>query len=236
MSATTTAASPAAAAASLSKSELAYRHIRARIEDGRFSPGYRLVLGQLAGELGISVVPVREAIRRLEAEDLVEFEKNVGAQVALLDPSAYEETMETLSLVEGYATATAAPRLTAGHLRRAREINARMRRGLADFDPGVHTRLNLEFHSVLFEECPNTHILDLVHRGWKRMSLLRESSFAFVPGRAPEAVDEHDEIVRLIEAGADAATIEHAAREHRLATLRAVLTHRAERQHSVNHP
>lgn len=224
-----------ARAATASKSQLAYDYIRARIDDGRYSPGYRLVLGQIAGELDMSVVPVREAIRRLEAEMLVEYVRNVGAQVALLDETEYQVTMETLSLVEGYATAIAAPRLTADHLGRAREINDRLRANLADFDPRVYTRLNLDFHAILFEKCPNEHILDLVHRGWKRMSVLRESSFSFVPERAPAAVDEHDEIVRLIESGADAAEIEHVAREHRLATLRAVLAHQhanAEHRHS----
>ncbi|OJX67932.1 MAG: GntR family transcriptional regulator [Micrococcales bacterium 73-13] len=219
-----------------SKSEQAYRHIRARIEDGRFSPGYRLVLDRLAGELDMSVVPVREAIRRLEAEGLVEYERNVGAQVALLDPVEYLHTMETLAVIEGYATAAAAPALVPEQLARAREINERLRRSLADFDPIAYTRLNLEFHAVLFEACPNPHILDLVHRGWERMSMLRESSFSFVPERAPDAVDEHDAILRLIEQGADAAEIERAAREHRLATLRAVLAHREQHAHRAPTP
>ena len=88
-------------AAAPSKSQLAYEFIRARIDDGRYVSGFRLVLGQIAGELEISVVPVREAIRRLEAEGLVTFEKNVGAQVALLQDAEYTYTMETLALVEG---------------------------------------------------------------------------------------------------------------------------------------
>ncbi len=225
----------AAVEAAPSKSELAYRYVREHIDDGHYAPGRRLVLGQIAGELGMSVVPVREAIRRLEAENLVEYVKNVGAQVALLHEAEYQVTMETLSLVEGYATAIAAPELTPEHLVRARAINERLRRNLVDFDPRVYTRLNLEFHSVLFEECPNAHILDLVHRGWKRMSVLRESSFSFVPERAAGAVDEHERIVALIEAGADGAEIEHVAREHRLATLRAVLAHQAEHRHSHPH-
>ena len=66
--------------ATQSKSELAYSWIRSRIEEGAFVPGYRLVLGAIAKELDISVVPVREAIRRLEAEALVTFERNVGAR------------------------------------------------------------------------------------------------------------------------------------------------------------
>ena len=211
-----------------SKSQRAYRFIRERIDDGRYVPGYRLVLGQIAKELDVSVVPVREAIRRLEAEGLVTFERNVGAQVALIKETEYLHTMQTLSIVEGVATALSAPYLTSAHLERAREINERMRQTLDDFDPHRFTELNLAFHSVLFEECPNPHILDLVHRGWNRMRMLRDSSFSFVPGRARDSVAEHDRIIDLIEAGADALDIELAARRHRTATLDAVLAYQAQ--------
>jgi DNA-binding GntR family transcriptional regulator len=210
-----------------SKSQQAYRFIRERIDDGRYVPGYRLVLGQIAKELDVSVVPVREAIRRLEAEGLVTFERNVGAQVALIKETEYLHTMQTLSIVEGVATALSAPYLTSAHLEQAREINERMRRTLDDFDPHRFTELNLAFHSVLFEECPNPHILDLVHRGWNRMRMLRDSSFSFVPGRARDSVDEHERLIELVESGADPLEIELAARRHRTATLDAVLAYQS---------
>ena len=211
-----------------SKSQRAYAYLRERIDDGRYVPGFRLVLGSIARELDISVVPVREAIRRLEAEGLVTFERNVGAQVALIKETEYLHTMQTLALVEGAATALSAPNVTRAHLRRAREINERMRRSLDDFDPHRFTELNLEFHSVLFEACPNPHILDLVHRGWNRMKVLRDSSFSFVPGRARESVAEHDSILDLIEGDADPIDIELAARAHRTATLDAMLAYQAQ--------
>ncbi|HEY9366797.1 MAG TPA: GntR family transcriptional regulator [Agromyces sp.] len=217
-----------------SKSQQAYRFIRTRIDDGRYVPGYRLVLGAIARELDVSVVPVREAIRLLEAEGLVTFERNVGAQVALIKETEYLHTMETLALVEGAATALSAPFISPDHLARAREINERMRRTLDDFEPSRFTELNLEFHAVLFEECPNPHILDLVHRGWNRMKVLRDSSFSFVPGRAHESVEEHERLLSLIEAGADALQIELAARHHRTATLDAVLA--AQSRHPLPAP
>lgn len=211
-----------------SKSERAYRLIRGRIDSGQYVPGYRLVLAPIAQELGMSVVPVREAIRRLEAEQLVTFERNVGAQVALIKETEYLHTMQTLALVEGSATALAAPFVTASQIQRAREINATMRESLSAFDPQSFTALNLEFHSVLFETCPNPHILDLVHRGWNRMKVLRNSSFSFVPGRAQESVDEHETILKMIEDRAPAAEIEAVARAHRTATLDAVLAYSEE--------
>lgn len=214
----------------ISKSERAYLAVKGRITDGTFGPGYRLVLGQIARELEISVVPVREAIRRLEAEGLVTFTANVGAQVVATDAREYQYTMETLSLVEGMATAMAAPNVTAGDLALARSINAEMRECLDHFDPKRFTELNHEFHAVIFEHCSNLHILDLVHRGWDRLATIRESTFSFVPGRALRSVDEHDRILGLIESGASALDIELAAREHRLATLHEYLEYQRTQQ------
>ncbi len=210
-----------------SKAQRAYRFIRERIDDGRYVPGFRLVLGTIARELDVSVVPVREAIRLLEAEGLVTFERNVGAQVALIHEAEYLHTMQTLALVEGAATALATPAITPERVARAREINERMRQGLEAFDPHRFTVLNLEFHTVLFEECPNPHILDLVHRGWNRLKVLRDSSFSFVPGRALESVEEHERLLQLIEQGAEPLEIELAARRHRTNTLDAVLAQQA---------
>jgi len=203
----------------LSKSERAYILIKTKITDGTFGPGYRLVLGAIAKELDISVVPVREAIRRLEAEGLVTFTTNVGAQVVATDAREYQFTMETLSLVEGMATAMAAPNVKASDIALARKINAEMRECLEHFEPTRFTELNHEFHAVIFEHCANLHILDLVHRGWNRLSTIRESSFIYVPGRAKESVDEHEHLLDLIEAKADPIEIELAARNHRLSTL-----------------
>jgi DNA-binding GntR family transcriptional regulator len=209
-----------------SKSQRAYAWIRERIARNEFGAGYRLVLGPIAEALDMSVVPVREAIRRLEAEGLVTFERNVGARVTVIDESEYVFTMQTLGLVEGAATAMSAPLLTSADLDRAAQVNDRMQRLLEHFDAHVFTQLNQQFHSVLYEPCPNPHILDLVHRGWGRLSNLRDSTFAFVPGRAHHSVEEHTEILDLIRSGADPLEIELAARNHRWRTLDAFLAAR----------
>ncbi|MEN3343900.1 MAG: hypothetical protein V7635_476 [Arthrobacter sp.] len=219
------------ATAAGSKSERAYAAIKARIIDGAYSPGYRLVLARIAEDLGVSVVPVREAIRRLEAEGLVTFERNVGATVAGIDPTEYLYTMQTLSIIEGAATALSAPLIGEADIARARALNQEMRACLEHFDPLRFTQLNQDFHSVLFEHCPNPHILDLVHRGWNRLAALRSSTFRFVPGRAQDSVAEHEALLRLLETGASAEEIEKAARLHRSATLDAYLAQAAATHH-----
>ncbi|NYE21158.1 GntR family transcriptional regulator [Microbacterium immunditiarum] len=208
-----------------SKSQRAYHWVKDRIARQEYTPGYRLVLGTIAGELDMSVVPVREAIRQLEAEGLVTFERNVGARVSMVDDSKYRFSMQALSILEGAATALAARRLTTEDLRRAREVNALMIETLDYFDPRAFTRLNQEFHSTLFEKCANPRLLELVEAEWGRLGHLRDSTFSFVPGRAQESVQEHEDIVNLIEKGAPLGDIEKAARRHRSATLDAYMIH-----------
>lgn len=207
-----------------SKSELAYSSIRDRILSGDYAPGHRLVLARIANDLGVSVVPVREAIRRLEAEKLLTFERNIGATVAGIDPTEYLYTMQTLSIVESAATALALPALGAADLAEAHRINTAMQDCLAQFDPVRFTTLNHDFHEILYRSCPNPHLLDLVHRGWNRLNALRTSTFNFIPGRAAQSVTEHEELLRLIESKAAADVVENAARAHRSATLDAYLS------------
>ncbi|MFT4041526.1 MAG: GntR family transcriptional regulator [Gordonia sp. (in: high G+C Gram-positive bacteria)] len=208
-----------------SKSQIAYHWIKERIARQEYTPGYRLVLSTIANSLHMSPVPVREAIRQLEAEGLVTFERNVGAQVAMVDDSQYRESMQALSILEGAATALAARRLNADDLQKARDINARMVESLGNFDPRLFTALNQEFHATLFHKCTNSRLVTLVEAEWVRLGHLRTSTFSFVSGRAHESVREHENIVRLIEIGAPLGEIEKVARRHRSATLDAFLVH-----------
>lgn len=209
----------------LSKSQQAYQWIRERIAGHEFTPGYRLVLGTIATELGMSVVPVREAIRQLEAEGLVTFERNVGAHVSMVDDSQYRFSMQALSVLEGAATALSARLLTAEDIREARAVNEQMTAQLEHFDPRTFTTLNQRFHATLFAKCGNPRMNELVQAEWARLGGLRDSTFAFVPERARESVRDHEHILQLIETSAPLDEIERVARRHHSATLEAYLAH-----------
>lgn len=207
----------------VSKSERAYEFLLQQLAEGSLTPGHRLVLGHIAEQLNCSVVPVREAVRRLEAEGLVTFQRNVGATVQGVDTELMLHTMETLSVIEGAATALAAGIIPAADIAAARKLNAAMRCSLADFSPVEFTAMNTQFHAILYSHCPNPHILDLVQRGWVRLNSIRSSTFVQVPQRAHESVAEHDALLDLIDSKAPLHTIERAARNHRLNTLNAYL-------------
>lgn len=202
-----------------SKSQQAYNWISEKIRTREYEPGYRLVLAAIADDLGISVVPVREAIRQLEAEGMVTYERNVGASVTTYNREAYYESMDIVATVEANATAQSAPYLNAEDIARAREINQRMRELDIHHDAEEFTQLNKEFHSVLFSKCPNERLKDLVVDQWRQLEYHRVSTFRYVPERAQESTREHEQLVSLIEAGAEPAYIEKVARQHRLTTL-----------------
>jgi DNA-binding GntR family transcriptional regulator len=208
-----------------SKADHAYELIRQRLLDGSTAPGDRLVIERLAREINVSVVPVREAIRRLEAEGFVTFTRNVGAAVANIDLDRYPETVESLAILEGAATGLAAPHLTAGDIKKARAVNEDLRRSVDRLDPIRFTHNNRLFHKTLFERCPNRHLLSLVAREWALMDTTRRSAFSLVPERAIGSVGEHEQLLQLIESGRPGREIEAFARRHRMMTARYVLQH-----------
>jgi DNA-binding GntR family transcriptional regulator len=216
-------------AATRSKADLAYDAIRERIVDGSYAPGSRLIFDQIARDLAVSPVPVREAVRRLEAEGYVVIRRNIGAEVASIDPARYAETMAALAIMEGAATALAAPHLTAADLAAARAINDRLAASLHAFDPLAFTRLNHEFHEVLYGRCRNGHLLGIIESEWRRLAAIRRTTFAFVPSRAQDAVAEHARLLAFIEAGAPSREIENHARHHRTHTVAAFQQWNAER-------
>jgi DNA-binding GntR family transcriptional regulator len=213
-----------------SKADISYALLKERIIDGTYGPGYRVVIDQLARETGISPSPLREAIRRLEAEGWLEFVPKVGARVTTFDTGAYGQTMQVLARLEGYATALAMPNMTGETLEAAREANRKMSQALDAFDPARFTKLNREFHFILYESCGDAHLYGLIASEWGRLDMIRRAGAAFshAPGRARASVVEHEALLNLLTAdGRTFEAVEAAARQHKLNTLQAVYAHQA---------
>jgi DNA-binding GntR family transcriptional regulator len=212
------------------KQELVYGEVRERILGGTYVPGYRIVIDALAEEFGVSALPVREAIRRLEAEGLVVFRPNVGAQVAPAEPGVFDEEMTVLAVLEGYATAQAAPLLTPDDLRQLTEITDRMVAAMESLDTLRFGRLNHEFHAVILGRCPNTALVELVDGVTRRLDAIRRTVFVQIPYRGAASVAEHRELVRLLSQPATPAEIESAARDHKLSTVESFRAWRREQE------
>jgi DNA-binding GntR family transcriptional regulator len=210
-----------------SKADIAYSWLRERIIEGVYGPGYRVVIDQLVRETGISSIPWREAIRRLEAEGWMEVVPQVGARITTFDTNAYAQTMQVLARLEGYATALALPNLTPDTIAAALEVNQNMAKALEDFDPVRFTQLNREFHFILYEHCGDAHLYSLITNEWSRLDVIRRASFALVPGRARASVAEHEALLNLVADSRNFDAVEAAARQHKLNSLQAVNVHEA---------
>jgi DNA-binding GntR family transcriptional regulator len=201
------------------KQERVYRAIRERILSGAYGPGYRVVIDALAEEFSVSALPVREAIRRLEAEGLVVYRANAGAQVAPAEPGVFEEELTVLAVLEGYATALAAPNLGPPELKRLSELTDSMVEAMERLDSLRFGRLNQEFHAYVYERCPNEALVTLARDVARRLDAIRRTVFVQIPYRGAASVKEHRELIRLISEGASPTRIESAARRHKLRTL-----------------
>jgi len=203
----------------VTKQERVYEALRERILSGAYGPGYRLVIDALADEFSVSALPVREAIRRLEAEGLVVYRPNAGAQVAPADPSVFEEEMTVLALLEGLATSLAAPNLGRDEIKQLREVNQQMAEAMEHLDSLGFGRLNQEFHSIIYDNCPNAALVGLLRDVARRLDAIRRTVFVQIPYRGAASLKEHNELIDLIERGAPAAKIETLARQHKLHTV-----------------
>lgn len=210
----------------VSKQERSYQTIRQRILDGTYGPGYRLTIDTLAKEIGVSQVPIREATRRLEAEGWVIYRRNIGPQVSPIDHEKWAQAMVTLAVLEGYATAKAVPHMGAKEIHLLREGNASMKEAIESLDIIKFSHLNRQFHYEIYGSCPNGYLVDHIKDTWSRLDAIRVTVFTYIPQRSRSAIAEHEEIVELIEQGADFSKIERLAREHKMRTIQAYIDHR----------
>ena len=213
-----------------SKQEHAYQLLRQRIEKGEYPPGQRIVIDQLAGDLGMSQVPIREAIRRLEAEDWLTYELNSGATVAPLDRETWAQLLESVAVTEGYSTALAAPHLTATDVRELATINKRMRAALRDESVQAFSDANRAFHTRILSRCPNAIMVGQLREAQARLDSLSRALFSreqgvllrlLGPKMGQIAIADHEALIEALRENAGPAQIERLTREHVLVHLRA---------------
>jgi DNA-binding GntR family transcriptional regulator len=173
----------------------------------------RLNIDALSRELGVSPIPVREALRRLEAEGWVRFQPNVGAIVAPVDETTWEQEMVVAAILEGAATADAAARLRPADMVRLRRIVAEMERVAAAGDPSRFATLNRRLHATIVARCANACLVELLEQTYTRLDRVRSTMYAHLPERLACALAEHARLLTLLESG-DTAEIERYARWH----------------------
>jgi DNA-binding GntR family transcriptional regulator len=172
-------------------------HLRAAILDGDLAPGERIRQEEVAERLGASRLPVREALRMLEAEGLVEQEPHKGARVARLDRHDLDVIYRMRERLEPLALTESIPHLSAGDLQRLADIQQRIE---ANTDIAAFLALDREFHLLTYSGCRIDQLMSMVTRLWNTTHHYRRAFISVSgPGRMWVVNSEHRLLLDALE-------------------------------------
>lgn len=160
--------------------EQAYEALRAMVLAGGFKPGEVLTLRSLESKLGLGVMPVREALKRLISEGAFEGLPNRSARVPSLRRRQVEEILDLRQELEGKAAYLAAQNATMGQIEHLRKLQAQMTECAATGDVRTYAELNMTFHFEVYRIADSPVLLTLIQALWLRMGPLLSSSVALI--------------------------------------------------------
>lgn len=192
-----------------SRGELAYAKLKEAIRAGQLKPGQRIRENEMAESLAMSRTPVREALRRLEADGLLTFAPYRGMVIAELDHQAVMELYQMREVLEGTAAGLAARHASEAEVAILKDLMAADRRSA---DPRETAQHNRQFHGAVYRSAHNRYLLKTLNVLGDAMALLGMTTLSLT-GRSDTAREEHAAIVHAIE-GRDADAAEQAARHH----------------------
>jgi DNA-binding GntR family transcriptional regulator len=194
------------------KSEIIYQEIKEDIINGKYKPNERIVISDVAREFGASDIPVREAMRHLESDGLIQSKPYVGAIVTNFDLADIRKIYQIRAVLEGLATRQAVDRINKNGLKKLETILSKMVKAVGSGNYVLLSNLNREFHHVIYAASDNEYLIKVIFDLWD-MSLRARAIFSFMPERAEAAVDEHANIVAALKkkdkSRADKLVIEH---------------------------
>ncbi len=179
--------------------ERVYRHLRTAILQGEMEPGQSLTLRGIAGDLGVSMTPVREALRRLVAEGALSLSKSGRIATPELTPERIEELAAIRALLEPELAARALPRAHMALIERMEALNAEIARLVADGARTGYVRANLEFHRTLYLRAQAPAMLALTETVWLQSGPTLRAMYA--RQQQTRAVDTHSKIIAALKAG-----------------------------------
>jgi DNA-binding GntR family transcriptional regulator len=203
----------------LPSSELVYRRLKDQIITGDLAPGSRLIELSIAADFGVSRTPVREALKRLAAENLVLADPARGMIVHAPDAGEIEDVFVVREALDGLAARLAAHRITPSELSRLRLIVDTMRQAIQSDRREQIVVANQRFHDVIYSAAGNAMLARVASD--LRDFVRRFSTLPFAsPDRVVHVLAEHEAILDALEAhdpeAAQAASNGHleAAREY----------------------
>ncbi len=181
------------------KSRSIYLALRERILSNDIEPGTRLKVRELGHQHQSSDIPVREALRMLERDGLVETAPYVGARVTTLTAKEVEETYFIRSHLESIATGLAADRITDDEMAELDTLMGKMDAAVEAQDGPAFSDLNREFHRTIIASCGNDMLRELTMDIWQRHSGFQRV-FRIVPERLGISQREHEGIMAALRA------------------------------------
>ena len=200
----------------LSQGEAAYRDLMRAIRRGRYRPGDRLRETEVAASLSLSRTPVREALRRLEGDGIVEHRARIGAVIRTLSQSEVVELYEMRAVLERTAAQLAAKHAGEAEMDAFEEINGTIRAARDDAATAAHA--NQDFHRCIHRSTRNRFLLDAARALNNALILLGPTTMDDAQ-RIDIVCREHAEIIAAIRDG-DAGRAGDAAQSHLETSLR----------------
>ena len=198
----------------VTKADRAHDGLRQAILTGLLEPKESINPKAVAAEFGMSVIPVREALRRLEQEGLIVIKPHVGATVRELPIAELRENLLIRAELEALAVRLAVPGMTEKVLNHLRALHEKMGKCITTKRYEQFGALNRQFHMDAYQLIQEQGLVKLIEQQWDQVPR-GASVFALVPEHAIIAHDEHREILDAIERG-DADTAANLTREHKL--------------------
>jgi phosphonate utilization transcriptional regulator len=192
---------------------LVQREIERQIMSGELAAGAKLNEADVAGRLGVSRGPVREAFRALGQAGLVRTEKNRGVFVRQVSIEEADEIYEVRAALDGLIGRLAARRIRPEQLERVRTIVKRMHAASRTRDVDAYYPLNVEFHEALAQAAGNQALLANYRRLVNELHLYRRETLARSAENIPISTNDHEAIVHAVAKG-DAALAERLLYEH----------------------
>lgn len=177
-----------------------YTRVRDLIITGEFEPGRQLRDAEIAQELGVSRTPVREALRRLEDEGLVEMSASRWTRVAELDVTEAERLYPIMWTLENLAISLTSSALSPETVAHLREANDRLRQALVAHDGVAASQADADFHGLIAESSGNEELLRLI-RDLKNRLRRFEIFYFGSQVLAQRSFEEHVDIIEALESG-----------------------------------
>ena len=173
--------------------------VRQAILDGLLEAGSRIDQNQLAVDLNVSLVPVREALKKLEGEGFVQIVPRRGAFVTTATVAVMEDLYFTRQILEGQAAYHAAPQMTTEQIDKLENLMRKMDVALNHHDFDSFMRLNREFHFVIYDAAGSRYLSNIIASLWELSERYRYR-YMFMKDQGASIQREHQAITQACRA------------------------------------